>query len=149
MDATSEITRAVASSVVLLGDRRWTDVAGHLYSGVKSVVDPIVARDREVRVATPAMIIRPEIRTDALLVVTDAHVVVAWSKGLFRPKVSHEIIDRSQIDSVSFGAGTTAATRSARVLTLSGDFGQCQVAVPQDAPALEELLTSALDTASA
>lgn len=93
--------------------------------------------------AFPAMIIRPDIRTECFVAISTSHVIIAWKKGLLKKTVEHKVIPLKSITDVQNHVGSNSATRGASLITISAE-DQTTIALPIRNVALGELVKSTL-----
>jgi hypothetical protein len=126
-----------------MNDLQMGKAGGMVYASVKEAVRPRLGEGTACAIAFPSMIIRPDIRTECFVAVLSSEVIVAWKKGLFRKTVESEVIPRSSIVDATVGAGTSASTRGATLLTIrtKGDRS-VTVALPKGKPEVATLIRS-------
>lgn len=142
-DIADQVSEGIVNAVEMIGDVSLAAASGMVYRDVKVEVDRIVAEDQGVELAFASVVVRPEIRTECLVVVTDVQVVVAWRKGLLRKQILHDAIQRSAITGIIVGGGQ-GNLRKATLLTIATDDLECVVALPLGAPAFHSYLQKIL-----
>jgi hypothetical protein len=93
--------------------------------------------------AFPAMIIRPEIRTECFVAISTSQVIIAWKKGLLKKTVERKIIPMRSIKEVKNHVGSNSATRGASLVSIVAD-DEMTFALPNRTPALGELVNRTL-----
>jgi hypothetical protein len=76
------------------------------------------AASEECVLAFPAMVIRPDVRTEALVAVFPSRVIAAWRKGAFKKRTESVVIDRSRVTDAKWYVSQKASTRGATMLEI-------------------------------
>lgn len=116
-------------------DLEGASVGGTLVSLMADVMGPHIHPRDACQLAFPTMVVRPEVRTEGLVAIMADRVIIFWTKGLFRSKTDVEVIPRDSITEVTSGWGTNAATRKAKLVTISHNGVTSEFALPKDGSA--------------
>lgn len=68
--------------------------------------------------AFPAMAIRPDIRTEALVAVFPSRIIAAWRKGVFKKRTESVVIERDKVTKAAWHVSSKPSTRGATMLEI-------------------------------
>jgi hypothetical protein len=88
---------------------------------LKQVLDAYeshVGANEKCVLAFPAMVIRPDVRTEALVGVFPTRVIAAWRKGVFKKRTESVVIDRGTITKAQWYVSRKPSTQGATMLEI-------------------------------
>lgn len=114
----------------VLNDQSDLLAVGQLGSRFASQIQSQVVEGDVCTLCFTSMIIRPDVRNECLVAVMGDRLLLFWEQGLFKKKALSETVRLATVSDVSYGAGTTSATRGAQVVTVTHTSGRTQFALP-------------------
>jgi len=93
--------------------------------------------------ALPALIIRPEIRTDCFVAISTSSVVIVWKKGLIKKSIESKVVALDAISNIRHYMGDNSATRGASLVAITAGE-QITIALPNQTTQLAQLVVNAL-----
>jgi hypothetical protein len=129
--AKEKITDGMAAYLMAVNDRGSLQLGAVAYKSVASEVESLIRAEDVCKLAFPSMIVRPDIRIECLVVVLQDRLIIAWKAGLIRKTVHSMVIPFTGITGIRREKGTSAATRRATLLVISGEQS-ATIALPTD-----------------
>lgn len=143
-DLNQKILDGLAGYVTALNDRDAARFGVMIYKRVARELDPMLRPDDVCKLAFPSFLIRPDLRTECFVAVLGDRLVIAWKGGMFRKSAAPLVIPFASITGMRRQAGTSAGTRGATLLVISGTPGAA-IALPKgQADTVEGLIRAAV-----
>jgi len=93
--------------------------AGALLRQVLDAYDGTIGPNEECIIAFPAMVIRRDVRTDALVAVFPSRIIAAWRMGTFKKRTECVTINRATITKAEWYVSRKASTQGATLLDIT------------------------------
>lgn len=147
-DLNEKILDGLTGYVTALNDRQAAQFGAMIYKRVARELDPLVRPDDVCKLAFPSMLIRPDLRVECFVAVLGDRLVIAWKAGMFRKSAPPLVIPFANITGIRRQAGTSAGTRGAVLLAISGAPG-ATIALPKgQADTVEAMFRAAIGPAA-
>jgi hypothetical protein len=119
-DLSDIIVDGLTNYAVALSDNDSGRFGAQMYRYVSREVDALIKPDDVCKLAFPSMMIRPDARSEWLVAIFEDRMIVAWQEGFLRKKSRSVVVPFATIAGMRRHSGSSAATRGAVLITVSG-----------------------------
>jgi Mce-associated membrane protein len=124
-----QIVEGLTAFGEVVADAQLARFAALTYKSVADAFDRLVQPDEACVLAFPAMIVRPDIRTQAFVAIFGDRAIVAWRNGVVRKRTEHVVIRFDDVTSAEWDISSRSSTRGATLLKI--DAGETStIALP-------------------